>query len=648
MNLNAEQKQLIIDMIKENKKLPDNLQEVLFDKEVSEYELKYAGKMRKEDLLANQDGTFPLPLQTDRIFNGERYEGFEDNWKNLLVFGDNLQFLKTIYENKDPLIKDKVKGKVKLIYIDPPFATSDEFTDRLGTKAYNDKKKGAEFIEFIRRRLILAREILADDGYIAVHLDQKMNSYIRVILDEVFGKNNMINELIWRYFMGGKSVNFFSKKHDTIYVYKKTTKPDMIIPDRERVLESKPSLSSTNNTMREYEGVETRTGEKRMFYTSTVKQDDVLEISGVFNLSKEYTPYPTQKPEELISVLINAMTKENDIVLDFFGGSGTTMVTAEKLNRRWITCDLGKLSYFTMQKRLLQISQTNSLINPGKDYNKNPKSFVTAKLGMYDLQKTLEMDMEKYKEFVSQLFEFDREENYINGMQFDGRKKRYPVKVFDYKKYQDVSIDETYLKNMINALGTSAPKEIYIVSPATKVNFIADYEEIGDTRFYFLKVPYEMIRELHEISFVNFIQPRNKGDVNEIEEMKGFQFVNKPEIECELISKDNIVTFKITKFKSYSIKQGIIDDFSTLSSIYVDFDNNNDVFVMDDVRFWNEIASKRKADSDTEVVYNKNEKISFIKWEFPKDKIGSAPVFIVSDIFGNDIVVKPIRREILL
>ena len=76
----------------------------------------------------------------------------------MIVFGDNLQFLKTIYENKDPLIKDKVKGKVKLIYIDPPFATADDFQNKEGAKAYNDKKKGSEFIEFLRRRLILAKK----------------------------------------------------------------------------------------------------------------------------------------------------------------------------------------------------------------------------------------------------------------------------------------------------------------------------------------------------------------------------------------------------------------------------------------------------------------------------------------------------------
>ena len=155
--------------------------------------------MRKEDVLAGEDGTFPVPLQIDRLFNQNNvYLEYKD-WKNMIVFGDNLQFLKTINENKDPLIKDKVKGKVKLIYIDPPFATQEEFQTKEGAKAYSDKKKGAEFLEFIRRRLILAKEILVPDGAIYVHLDQKMGHYVKVILDEVFGKNNIRNEIIWCY-----------------------------------------------------------------------------------------------------------------------------------------------------------------------------------------------------------------------------------------------------------------------------------------------------------------------------------------------------------------------------------------------------------------------------------------------------------------
>ncbi len=190
--------EFLIKTLKDGNEIPSDFKYSLFPTTQKEYELVYAGKMRKEDLLANEDGVFPVPLQIDKVFNGSEYKAFEDGWKNMIVFGDNLQFLKTIYENKDPLIKDKVKGKVKLIYIDPPFATADEFQNKEGAKAYNDKKKGAEFVEFLRRRLILAKEILADDGSIYVHLDSKMSHYIKVLMDEVFGKQNFRNEITWR------------------------------------------------------------------------------------------------------------------------------------------------------------------------------------------------------------------------------------------------------------------------------------------------------------------------------------------------------------------------------------------------------------------------------------------------------------------
>lgn len=141
-------KEYIINLIKNDQPIPEDMKYDLFPTLQEEYELSYAGKMRKEDLLADQDGTFAVPLQVERIFNGDNYESFEDGWSNMIVFGDNLQLLKTINENKDPIIKDKVKKKVKLIYIDPPFATQDEFQNKDGAKAYNDKKQGAEFWSF--------------------------------------------------------------------------------------------------------------------------------------------------------------------------------------------------------------------------------------------------------------------------------------------------------------------------------------------------------------------------------------------------------------------------------------------------------------------------------------------------------------------
>jgi site-specific DNA-methyltransferase (adenine-specific)/adenine-specific DNA-methyltransferase len=116
----------------------------------------------------------------------------------MIVFGDNLQFLKTIFKNEDALIKDKVKGKVKLIYIDPPFGTDSDFESDNGNKAYRDKAKDADFIEFLRRRLILAKEILSEDGSIYVHLDSKKVHVVKLILDELFGEHNFRNEITWK------------------------------------------------------------------------------------------------------------------------------------------------------------------------------------------------------------------------------------------------------------------------------------------------------------------------------------------------------------------------------------------------------------------------------------------------------------------
>ena len=189
MKLTEINKKYLVNLIESGEQIPEDYKYLLFPNLQEEYELTYAGKMRREDILAGEDGTLPVPLQLERVFNGKEHPAFEDGWKNMIVFGDNLQFLKTINENKDPLIKDKVKGKVKLIYIDPPFATQDEFLTKTGNKAYSDKKKGSEFLEFIRRRLIVAREILSEDGVIFVHIDYRYKFHIKQIMDEVFNFN---------------------------------------------------------------------------------------------------------------------------------------------------------------------------------------------------------------------------------------------------------------------------------------------------------------------------------------------------------------------------------------------------------------------------------------------------------------------------
>jgi len=656
MKLNEIDKKYLIGLLESGEQIPEDYKYVLFPNLQEEYELTYAGKMRKEDVLAGEDGTFPVPLQVERIFNGDKHPSFENGWKNMIVFGDNLQFLKTINENKDPLIKDKVKGKVKLIYIDPPFATQDEFQNKEGAKAYSDKKKGSEFLEFIRRRLILAKEILADDGAIYVHLDQKMGHYVKVILDEIFGKNNFRNEIIWCYKTSLRSSKEkFGKDHDIIYFYANSL--HTINPDR-------TDFPASESTLKRWAAYADETGfvsnahfagsestiidtsdETKGFNINNGIPRDWWEISA--NVSKGNTSevisgkYPTQKPEELLARIIKASTNEGDLIMDFFGGSGTSMAVAEKLGRRWLTCDLGKLSYLTMQKRLLLINEGKDLIDKSsktKKYNKPAKSFITCKLGMYDLGTTLNLEWDKYKEFVAQLFEYDIKEVKTSGIEFDGEKRGFPVKVFNYIEHKESAVDYGYISELHKSLKSKRYSRVYIVAPATRVDFIADYEEIDNTRYYFLKVPYEMIEELHKTPFTKLRQPRNKNDINDIEEMKGFQFIYTPEVECSLESGVKDTILKVSRFTSDPLNGCKTDNFSTLSSIFVNYDYNGEEFLMDDVRFWSEIESKKKDDKDTQVIYKDSEPTG-IEWSIPTKLLGEKTVFIFTDIYGNDVTV---------
>lgn len=562
----------------------------------------------------------------------------------MIVFGDNLQFLKTINENKDPLIKDKVKGKVKLIYIDPPFATQDEFQNKEGAKAYSDKKKGSEFLEFIRRRLIVAKEILADDGSIYVHLDEKMADYIKAIMDEIFGKNNYRRQIIWftKTSSGYKSkAENWVRGHDVILYYVKSSRfkfnKQYILDYKKEYLARFKKVDEDGRKYRDdrSNGIRQYLDELNGIAINDV-WDDIMSFQQAAT-ANEIIGYPTQKPEELLSRIIKASTDEGDLIMDFFGGSGTSMAVAEKLGRRWITCDLGKLSYLTMQKRILQIQDSQSLDKKSK-YNKPAKSFITCKLGMYDLGTTLNLEWDKYKEFVAQLFEYDIKEVKTSGIEFDGEKRGFPVKVFNYIEHKESAVDYGYISELHKSLKSKRYSRVYIVAPATRVDFIADYEEIDNTRYYFLKVPYEMIEELHKTPFTKLRQPRSKNDVNDIEEMKGFQFIYTPEVECSLESGVKDTILKVSKFTSDPLNGCKTDNFSTLSSVFVNYDYNGEEFLMDDVRFWSEIESKKKDDKDTQVIYKDSEPTG-IEWSIPTKLLGEKTVFIFTDIYGNDVTV---------
>lgn len=633
--------EFLIKTLQDGKEIPPDYKYSLFPTTQKEYELVYAGKMRKEDLLANEDGVFPVPLQTEKVFNGNEYEAFKDGWKNMIVFGDNLQFLKTIYENKDPLVKDRIKGKVKLIYIDPPFATADEFQNKEGAKAYNDKKKGAEFVEFLRRRLIIAKEILADDGSIFVHLDYRKAHHIRVLMDEIFGDRNFRNQIAWCYSGPSQASKYFPRKHDYILFYSNKENANIF---NTRYLTHKSGLHNTGQVFGSDEVNEEFV--KGLEEKGKKAEDWWIDIWATERYRSELIGYPTQKPEKLLERIIKAGSNEGDIVLDFFGGSGATMATAEKLGRRWITCDLGKLSYFTMQKRILQIEDSKDVTDPKKKYNKKAKSFVTAQLGIYDLKKALDLERQKYQEFVSGLFEVEIKKNKIAGFEFEGKKSNFPVKIFDYQTFKNSTINEKYLKEMHAVVGKKASGRVYIIAPANFVDFLSNYHEIDGVKYYFLKIPYHVIKELHKTPFQKLRQPQSKKNVNDLEEAIGFHFIRHPEVKSELKKDKDRVKILIKSFTSQELESDKAQDekgmknFETLSAVFVDKSYNGKAFEMDDAFFADELLPKKtnkneEGDKDIKAELKKIEKKG-LEISFKKSEIGKQIMVIYTDIYGND------------
>lgn len=378
-----------LDFARQGKEIPADWAKVIFPSEKREYELSYHGKQTAEAILANVD---PLPLQEVSNFNTPAdYEG----WQNKLIFGDNLQVLKR-------LIEDKKNGKLKnadgtdgvrVVYIDPPFSTRKDFrVSGENQKAYQDKVAGAEFLEWLRRRLILLKEVVSYDGSVYVHLDYRKVHYVKVLLDEIFGESNFKNEIIWHYqTYQGQTKNYYPRKHDTILVYSKSKITTFYLQKDDNPEDTidfhrwNAYLNENNEiTGANYPKTDSRfTGYLNRFIKIHGRQpndsDILLKIEGntidsVWNIkavdpkdTTERVGYPTQKPESLLERIIKGATNKGDIVLDCFAGSGTTAAVAEKLGRHWISCDVGKLSVYIQQKRLLNlVNKSNQEADTGE------------------------------------------------------------------------------------------------------------------------------------------------------------------------------------------------------------------------------------------------------------------------------------------
>jgi len=354
------------------------------------------------------------------------------------------------------------------------------------------------------------------------------------------------------------------------------------------------------------------------------------------------TDYPTENSEELLNRVIQTGTQQGDLVLDCFGGSGTTAIVAEKLGRRWITCDIGKLSVYTIQKRLLEIELSKDVENQKKNYSKPAKSFAVVTSGLYDLGKVFALQKDEYINFVKNLFEIEETKTAkISGVEIDGKKREFYAKIFPYWELKNASVDEKYLQELHKNIGKKIDGRFYIIAPANNVDFISDYHEIGDVRYYFLKVPYQIIKELHKVQFKKFRQPQSKSQINDLDEAIGFHFIRQPEVKSEIKKLKDKVVLKIKKFESaYSQDETgeKLKNFESLAMLLVDLNYDGEKFMMTNYYFAQDLLNHKtddKEESEEEIKKELKKQIEIIK-EFPKKDCGKEIMAIYVDIYGNE------------
>lgn len=419
MNLTDNEKRDIIKYLESGKPLPEKYRFLLFDTD-REVELLWNGKTDEVENIV-------LPFQTIEHIDEPRSEEKiekqrslldmsgrqKEGWANKLIWGDNKLILSSL--KNGPLRKQiEAEGGLKLIYIDPPFDVGADFSMNIeiGEESFTKKPsvieevayrdtwgKGADsFIAMIYERLKLMHGLLADDGSIYLHCDWRLNSYMRLILDEIFGKDNFQNEIIWGYKSGGVGDKTFAKKHDTLLFYSKSDRHSFNKQMYKRIVDKSkgydPRISYYKD---EKSGAD---------YRINVMTDVWTDIGIISPNGFERLDYPTQKNEKLIERIIQASSNEGDFVADFFCGSGTTLAVAEKLGRKWIGSDLGRFSIHTTRKRMIGVQR--ELKKAGKDF----RAFEILNIGKYEREKFLTVN-ENLREEERRIQRENKEKDFI-------------------------------------------------------------------------------------------------------------------------------------------------------------------------------------------------------------------------------------------
>lgn len=306
----------------------------------------------------------------------ERYGEANKGWSNKILWGDNLQVMSHMLKNH--------RGKIDFIYIDPPFDSKADYKKKVDIrgfgkvegdsnsfeeKQYSDIWTNDEYLQFMYERLILMRELLTENGVICLHCDWHKSTYVRCILDEVFGPGCYLNEIVWKYESGGIPESFFSRKHDTIYVYAKSSDYTF---NKEEASFPRNICQSCGQEQEKWNNLKKQVDENGRVYRTisaggkiykyyddepVLLSDVWSDVSHIQQKDPQRLDYPTQKPEKLINRLIRVFTHPGDLVFDCFMGSGTTQAVAMKLGRRFIGADINLGAIQTTTKRLLIVKE---------------------------------------------------------------------------------------------------------------------------------------------------------------------------------------------------------------------------------------------------------------------------------------------------
>lgn len=369
-----------------------------------------SGKKEVEKIMESIAEGTRIRLQTNELVIPSRDSNYQwlfadlkwwynpDTWHNRLIYGDNLLTMQALLVWDEAQWLPSMRGKIDLIYIDPPFDSKADYRTKIvlpwwdidqkptviEQTAYSDMRKDgtASYLAYMYPRLAMMRELLSETGSIYVHIDRHVGHYVKILLDEIFGKENLKNEIVWHYKRRSAPSSKFQNMHDTLFLYAKSKEGSYFNLPYQDYADEKRIETTVRGVV---DGKLVRLKDENWNYlvrekvNKGVPMHDVWEdINFIAPTAKERLDYWTQKPEKLLDRIINASCPEWWIVADFFWWSGTTAAVAEKLGRRWITSDIGKPSAMVMRKRFIDNEVKPYLYQSIGDYSK--ESYSSSKI----------------------------------------------------------------------------------------------------------------------------------------------------------------------------------------------------------------------------------------------------------------------------